>query len=133
MTEMRPADHFYSLSFASGRAPRRIPDDVSVHAAERNEEVLGRADVVLITASTLVNDTFGEVLDYASSARIVGLYGPSGSIIPDEVMDAGINAMRVFDICDHERFCIDANQPGALERALKSHQKSLCILRDAHE
>ncbi len=133
VTEMRPADHFYSLSFALGAPPGRIPGDVSVHAAESNEEVLGKADVVLITASTLVNDTLGEVLGYASSARTIGLYGPSGSIVPDAFMDAGIGAMRVFEICDYERFRTNANQPGALEQPLKSHQKSHCIVRGTHD
>ncbi|MDD4281383.1 MAG: DUF364 domain-containing protein [Candidatus Methanofastidiosa archaeon] len=129
VTEMRPPDHFYAISVGS-EGTARIPPDVHVHPAEENREVLGSADVVLITASTLVNRTFDEVLRYASSARLVGMYGPTGSLLPDAFMEAGIDAMRLFEIDDSATFRKDAHAPGALERRLKQAQRSHCIVRE---
>jgi uncharacterized protein (DUF4213/DUF364 family) len=42
------------------------------------------AYVVIMTASTLVNSTFGELMDYTGNARLVGLYSLGGSLIPDD-------------------------------------------------
>ena len=62
-----------------------------IHPAEENEEILSKADVVLMTGSTLVNGTFPDLIKYSKKARVIGMYGPSAQIFPDILVECGIN------------------------------------------
>lgn len=62
-----------------------------IHSSEENEEILSKADVVLITGATLVNGTFLELIKYSKVARVIGMYGPSAQILPDILLNSGIN------------------------------------------
>lgn len=102
VTEMRPRQAFQTI--VVGEEVQWGPQEVTVHTAAENEEVLGNADVVFITASTLVNGTFGEVVGFARNARLVVLYGPTGSLIPDVVFERGIDLVLTMVITDPSQF-----------------------------
>jgi uncharacterized protein (DUF4213/DUF364 family) len=75
-------------------------DGVTLHTEKENKEVLSRANVVFITASTLANGTIDELLGYTANARTVMIYGPSGSVIPDVLLERGadfVGGMNIFD------------------------------------
>ena len=75
-------------------------DGVALHTEKENQEVLSRSNVVFITASTLANGTIDELLGYTDNARTVIVYGPTGSVIPDVLLERGadyVTGMNIFD------------------------------------
>jgi uncharacterized protein (DUF4213/DUF364 family) len=67
------------------------PSGVFFHSAEENREILPKSDIVIMSGCTLVNGTFKELIEYSQKARIIGMFGPSGQIIPDFLLNCGIN------------------------------------------
>jgi uncharacterized protein (DUF4213/DUF364 family) len=89
---------------------------VEIHTQAENKEVLGKADLVFITASTLVNGTIDELLTYPVRARSVTVYGPTGTIIPDVLLENGVHRLTGISILDAEKYKYNAlndlNLPG---------------------
>ncbi len=127
VTEMRPR-HFIDSIVIDGDT-HYYPDDVHFHSHLENEDVLGSSDVVFITASTLVNGTFDELLGYCGNTRLCGIYGPSGSILPDALFGMGLDFTRAYEITDPDVFVRDALDSPALESSIKKQQKKHWILR----
>ncbi len=127
VTDMRPRETF--LTTIVGKEIEFGPRSLSIHGAEENERLLGRSDVVLITASALVNGTFADLLRYAGGARALGVYGPSASFIPDVLFDKGIHFVMSHRVQDPARFEYDMENATDMEPALRSHQKYQTILR----
>ncbi|MFA5559117.1 MAG: DUF364 domain-containing protein [Methanofastidiosum sp.] len=125
VTEMRPRERFESVII--GENVDFGPKEIYIHTEKDNKKVLSKSDIVMITASTLVNGTFDEVIDYSKNARIRGLYGPSGSIIPDVLFENGLNYQRVYEITNTPRFEYDSINDASLEVALKESQTLHCI------
>jgi uncharacterized protein len=48
-------------------------------------------DSILCTASTLINDTLGEILQYKNESAYFSLIGPSGSGLPDILFQHGVD------------------------------------------
>ncbi len=101
-TDMRPLNSYRPIII--GETIEYGLSEVSLYTAEENEEVLGRSDVVLITATTLVNGTFAELMRYAEKARIVSLFGPTGSQIPDVLFEHGVDINWTFCTADPIQF-----------------------------
>ncbi len=125
VTEMRPRERFESVII--GENVDFGPKEIYIHSEKENKKVLSNSDIVMITASTLVNGTFDEVIDYSKNARIRGLYGPSGSIIPDVLFENGLNYQRAFEITNTSKFEYDSINDTSLEVALKESQTLHCI------
>ncbi|KYC52705.1 MAG: hypothetical protein AMQ22_00654 [Candidatus Methanofastidiosum methylothiophilum] len=125
VTEMRPRERFESVII--GENVEFGPKEIYIHTEKENKKVLSNSDIVMITASTLVNGTFDEVIDYSKNARIRGLYGPSGSIIPDVLFENGLNYQRAFEITNTSKFEYDSINDNSLEVALKESQTLHCI------
>lgn len=64
------------------------------------EEVFPKADVVIITGSTLVNGTIDRLLYLCKSARAVGLAGPTASILPDHLFEHGVTITGGIKVVD---------------------------------
>lgn len=87
--DMRPID---SLGYWSiGDKVDRGPECVTFHNIEETEKVLSQADILFITGCTLVNGTFKSLIDQAKKTRIIALFGPSASILPEYLLDSGVN------------------------------------------
>jgi uncharacterized protein len=121
VTEMRPKSFFETTII--GKDVEIGPKDIIIHPAEENEEILSKSDVVLITGSTLVNDTFFQVLGYCTKARIINIYGPSAQLPPDFLFQYGINHIRSMKITDTRQFEIDMDNDPDLEVAIKANQE----------
>ena len=68
--------------------------------SEKAGEILPASDVIILSASTLVNGTFDELLALRGSAREVVLLGPSSPLYPEPFFQRGITAVmgtRIFD------------------------------------
>ncbi|MBN1786745.1 MAG: hypothetical protein JW825_07160 [Candidatus Methanofastidiosa archaeon] len=127
VTEMRPR-HFIHNIVLDGSV-RYCPDDVIFHSQDENEDVLSSSDVVLMTASTLVNGTFDKLLDYGKDARVRGIYGPSGSLLPDALFELGIDTMWVCEMADPAAFARDALYSQSLESSIKRNQRIKWVRR----
>lgn len=60
---------------------RRL-DDARIRPQEAMEECFSRADVAVITATSIINGSLGDILAFKSNARAVILMGPSTPMLP---------------------------------------------------
>ena len=68
--------------------------------SEKSREILTVSDVIILSASTLANRTFDELLSLREAAREVILLGPSAPLYPEPFFQRGITAVmgtRIFD------------------------------------
>jgi uncharacterized protein (DUF4213/DUF364 family) len=79
-------------------SPQRIPDADGVSRCMQAGQ-LGRCDLVLCTASTLVNDSLEGLLAAIGPHPQVELVGPSGSGLPDPLFARGVSTVggSLFD------------------------------------
>jgi uncharacterized protein len=68
--------------------------------SERAGEVLSVSDVIILSASTLANRTFDELLALRGAAREIILLGPSASLYPKPFFERGITAVMGTQILD---------------------------------
>jgi len=54
------------------------------------EELLPKADIVIITGSSIANKTIEHVLKLSQGAREIGVVGPSAGLIPDPLFNRGV-------------------------------------------
>jgi uncharacterized protein (DUF4213/DUF364 family) len=125
VTEMRPKERFESIII--GEDVDFGPKEIHIHTEKENKKVLLKSDIVMITASALVNGTFDKLIGYSKNARIRGLYGPSGAVISDMLFEAGLNHHRFYEITDVKRFEYDSINDNSLETALKENQTPHCV------
>jgi uncharacterized protein (DUF4213/DUF364 family) len=105
------------------------PKDIIVHSEKENEKVLITADVVIISASTLVNNMFDDIMNYSKKAHLIGIYGLGGSLIPDVFFDRGIDFITSFHIADSIRFSEDMINDHDMEFAVRTSQKQYMLMR----
>ena len=81
--------------------PDRVPPRAHVELSQ-DPAALANCRLVYCTASTLINDTLENVLACCTSAEAVDLIGPSGSGLPDLLLEHGIRAVGgvYFDDAD---------------------------------
>ena len=68
--------------------------------SEKAREILPASDVIILSASTLANRTFDELLSLQGAAREIVLLGPSAPLYPAPFFERGITAImgtRIFD------------------------------------
>jgi uncharacterized protein (DUF4213/DUF364 family) len=104
------------------------PKDIIVHSEKENETVLGIADVVIISASTLVNNTFDDIMKFSTKAHLIGIYGPGGSLIPDVFFDRGIDFITSFRLEDSVRFSEDMINDHDMEFSVRTSQKQYMFM-----
>jgi uncharacterized protein (DUF4213/DUF364 family) len=102
VTEMRRQNVLQTLLI--GEDIHYHSEGVVLHTEKENKAVISRSDVVFITASTLANGTLDELLGYTTRARTVIVYGPTGTIIPDVVLQRGVHYLTGVDIFDTALF-----------------------------
>ena len=85
-------------------------------------------DRVLITGSTLINDTLDDVLSHCDPRAQVALVGPSASCLPDPIFDRGVDVVGSTMVCDLPRLetQLEAGQPWA------GGTTKYCITRDQY-
>ena len=127
VTDLRPRAAFQTLLV--GETIAYTPAEVIVHPETENREAIGRADIVWITGSSLVNGTFGELTGYAASARMVGMYGASASLLPDALFDAGVSFIHSYRVSDPASFEWGARNDTHMEQIMKTTQQQYVIQR----
>jgi uncharacterized protein (DUF4213/DUF364 family) len=105
------------------------PKDISLHSEKEPEKILGIADVVIISASTLVNNTFDNIMKFSVKAHLIGINGPGGSLIPDVFFDQGIDFITSFHLADTVRFSEDMINDHDMELAVRTSQKQYMLMQ----
>ncbi|RLE93478.1 MAG: hypothetical protein DRN04_06955 [Thermoprotei archaeon] len=84
------------------RNPRmRVGENIySDTAAPR---LLGKADVVIVTGATLVNDTIDYVLALSKKARFKMVVGPTAGIFPKIFFDHGVDCVASLKVVEYEK------------------------------
>jgi uncharacterized protein (DUF4213/DUF364 family) len=128
VTDIRPREAFQTL-LVDQQVSFTTPQ-VLIHGETDNRKVIPQASAVLISGSSLVNGTIDELLGYAQKARVVRLWGPSASVIPDVLFDRGLNFLDTVRVSSPEAFArsIMQNQ-WDLKMFLPNEQKKLVVTR----
>ncbi len=69
------------------------PERLALLSAADQQQALQECDVAIITATTLLNDTFEETIDLLGMPRSVVLMGPSTPLLPDIFHDTPITQL----------------------------------------
>lgn len=67
------------------------------------EEIVPKANVVIITGTAVVNGTIDRLLELSKGAREVGLVGPTASMIPDPLFKRGVTVMGGIKVISPEK------------------------------
>jgi uncharacterized protein len=119
--DMRPPESLLT-TIVSGTI-EYAPSQVILHGAEDDASAIAHSDIVIITASTLVNGTLDELLRYAANARLVLLYGPSASMIPDVLLESGVDFVMSHYVSNPECFLWALLNDMNMESALRKDQQ----------
>ena len=77
------------------------PRNQDIHE-NMKDEILPRADIVAITATTLLNDTLGQIINLAGKSAVKIILGPSTPLAPC-LFDMGIDYLGGAIVHDHEQ------------------------------
>ena len=81
------------------------PDELPFfRPAEQAPKILPRADVVLITGSTLVNNTLEQLLALTRREARVTVVGPTVGMLPDAFLDRGADVLGCVRITEPDAF-----------------------------
>lgn len=98
--------------------------------AERAAAALARADVALLTGSSLVAGGLDALLDACARARVVVLAGPSASAWPPPFFARGVDVLAGLRIVDPERILRVVSEGGSV-RFFGDAARKWCLVRDA--
>jgi uncharacterized protein (DUF4213/DUF364 family) len=79
------------------------PDRLKLLSPEEKEEALKNCDVAIITATTLLNNTFEETINLLGKPRSVALMGPSTPLLPTIFRDTPVTHLGGTIIADSAR------------------------------
>ena len=78
------------------RAPREVRGD-NVHV-RTDPAALSRCNKVLVTSTTLLNDTFSAIEELTRAAEVRALYGPGAGVFPPAFFALGFHAVAGIEI-----------------------------------
>lgn len=102
--DMRPAYDLMGLRVGE-RGIERHPSHIAFHDdPAQTSDLLGRADVVFLTGSMLVNGSFFELMPSCVRAREVVLFGPSAGAPLEALMELGVTCVSGTYVLQAEEF-----------------------------
>lgn len=96
------------------------------------EELIPKANVVIITGTALVNGTIDRLLELSKSAREVGVVGPSTPLYPDVFFRRGAKILGGVKVVDSEKTLQIVSEGGGAP-SLKSVTKQVVVRSDEGE
>jgi uncharacterized protein (DUF4213/DUF364 family) len=100
--------------------------------ADQAPIVVPQADVLLITGTTLINDTLEGLLGAAKPAARVTMVGPTVSLLPDAFLRRGANILGTVRITEPDEFLETLAEGGSGYHFLgRSAQKVVLVRRSA--
>jgi hypothetical protein len=99
---------------------RGISDSRLIPVAEDSlSEAIASSDVVIVTASSLVNGTIDDFIDAIPQASKAVLLGPSSPLYPDPFFEKGFTAVMGTEITDADLMLDIVGQAGGTPQVLK--------------
>lgn len=95
------ARHFVLEKDPSTLKPHEMP---YFREAERACEVVPQADVLIITGTTLANDTLGELIALARPCARIVVVGPTVTMVPDAFFEHGCHIVGGVKVTDPDAF-----------------------------
>ncbi|WP_309493280.1 DUF364 domain-containing protein [Candidatus Hecatella orcuttiae] len=96
------------------RNPRALSGfDLHVHPEEASKDLLLKADVVIVSGASIVNQTIDGILGLASQAREIILSGPTASMMPEPFFKRGVSVMGGVKIDNADRMLEIVSQAGS--------------------
>ncbi|MCL2172887.1 MAG: DUF364 domain-containing protein [Candidatus Bathyarchaeota archaeon] len=95
------------------------------------DQILPKADVVLITGTAIVNGTIDHLLELTTHAREVAVIGASAGIIPEVLFNRGVTIMGGIKITDAVKVMQIVSEGGGTP-ALKSAMQFVSIKPNKH-
>jgi uncharacterized protein (DUF4213/DUF364 family) len=91
--------------FVIEKNPRVVgkDDTFKIESADRLEEIIPQANILIITGVTLINHTLGPILDLAKQADEIVVVGPTASIYPEPLFKRGVTVMGGVRITDADK------------------------------
>ena len=83
------------------------PKNIYFHLGEdalKHTDVLKDLDVIIMSGSTLVNNSYLDILNACSKAKIKGIYGPSSELSPDYLFESGFNYIFSMNAKDSKTY-----------------------------
>lgn len=110
-----------------------IPDDYKKYyvPAEKASSVFPDSDVIIITGSTLVNNTLDNILKIIPPKKQVIIAGPTASLIPDVLFQHNINIIGSTRIVDAEKVFHAIAEGGAGYHLFHNGAQKICLLNDS--
>jgi len=99
--------------------------------AERASEIFAVSDIVIITGSTLANNTIDNLLKNIPSLSQTIVVGPTSSIIPDILFKYNVNIIGSTKIMDSEKAFAIISEAGAGFHLFKYCAKKICLINDS--
>lgn len=90
--------------------------ETTILPSEKAREILPASDVIIISASTLANRTFDELLSSRGAAREVVLLGPSAPLYPVPFFSRGITAIMGTRIIDPLKMLTVISEAGGTKK-----------------
>ncbi len=78
-------------------------DTIKIESADRLEDIIPRADILVVTGVTLINHTLGHILELAEKASEIVVVGPTASVYPEPLFARGVTVMGGVRITDTAR------------------------------
>jgi uncharacterized protein len=98
--------------------------------AEQADAVVPEADVLLITGTTLVNDTLEDLIALARPAARITMVGPTAGLLPDAFLRRGVDVIGSVRITAPDAFLdVLAEGGGAHDFLGRSAQKAVLVRR----
>ena len=82
----------------------KLPEGSYPFTITDNPEALRGCDKVLITATSILNDTLPHVMTHCADAAFVAMMGPTAGFLPDTVFELGIDAVGFTRVTDLDLF-----------------------------
>lgn len=83
------------------------PKNIFFHLGDNalnHRDVLESLDAVIMSGSTLVNESYLDILKACSNAKLKGIYGPSNELSPDYLFECGYNYIFSMDAKDSDKY-----------------------------
>ena len=112
--------------------PEAIPPAYRQHYIPANQvaDVLPQSDIVIITGSTMVNNSLKDIVHYLPPNGTTILVGPSSSFIPDALFEKGIDIIGATEITHPEKMLQIVSESGTGFHFFRYCARKICILNE---
>jgi uncharacterized protein (DUF4213/DUF364 family) len=106
-----------------------VPDEYRQHfvPASLSGETVSQSDVVIITGSSLANNTLDQLLSIIPARTKVILVGPTSGLLPDVLFARGVNILGATRITDADKMLDIVAEGGSGFHLFKSCATKICI------